>query len=250
METERQLGVGLRGERDPAGAGDRQARRCHFHFAAHLVAAERERPADLPDRLARHRQIRDPELDVVARRLERAAAADRKIDRAGRAQLRVIEGGDVGHRQTAADRVERIRPIPPDKRRSGDGPGRFGERYAIEPDARPVEPQRGRAFFERLRVGGAPLDGHRAEADRALVRPRQVELAREVARHRIVVDLEGVPHAVEVAPRDPEARVDLFAAVAAWVPEREASVRANLGVADPDRAVADGDVAVLDDDAP
>ena len=96
MEPERQLGVGLRGERDAAGAGDRQARRRDVDFAAQLVAAERERPADLPDRFARHRQIVDPELDVVARRLERAAAAGRELDRAGRAQLRVVEGGDVG----------------------------------------------------------------------------------------------------------------------------------------------------------
>ena len=104
------------------------------------------------------------------------------------------------------------------------------------PDA--VEPQRGRALLERLAVGGAPLDGHRAEAERALVLARQVELAGEPARHRIVVDLERVPQAVEVAPRDPEARVDLLAAVAARVAEREASVGADLGVADPDRAVA------------
>ena len=53
VEPERELGVGLRRQRDAAGAGQREARRRGVHVAAQFVAAQRERAGDLADARAR-----------------------------------------------------------------------------------------------------------------------------------------------------------------------------------------------------
>ena len=58
-----------------------------------------------------------------------------------------------------------------------------------------------------------------------------MELARQQAGHRILVDAERVTQAVEIAPRDADARVDLLAAIVARIAEREQAVGADLRIA-------------------
>src|SRR5262245_30416196 len=82
-----------------------------------------------------------------------------------------------------------------------------------------------------------------------LVLAGEVELAAHLPGDRVVVDLERVTQAVELAPDDAEPRVDLVAAVIAWIAEREGSVGVNLRVAEADETVRDRHVVVLDDDA-
>ena len=48
-----------------------------------------------------------------------------------------------------------------------------------------------------------------------------MELARQRARHRIVLEVERVEQIGHRPPVDPDARVDLLAAVAARIAERE-----------------------------
>ena len=67
VEAERQLGVGLRRQRDAAGAGEREPRRGGVDLAAELVAAKRQRAGDLADAFLADGQIVDAEPHVVAR---------------------------------------------------------------------------------------------------------------------------------------------------------------------------------------
>ena len=70
-----------------------------------------------------------------------------------------------------------------------------------------------------------------AEAERPLVRAVEVELAGHQTLHRIVVELERVAKVGERPAIEPDARVDLLAAVLARVAERELAVGANLRLA-------------------
>ena len=92
------------------------------------------------------------------------------------------------------------------------------------------------------------LDRHAAESERRFIGAGEVKLAAEPARYRIVVDLEGVAQAVDVASDHAESGVDLFAAVFARIAEREQAVGADLGSGVLDEAVGHRHVAVLDDD--
>ena len=77
------------------------------------------------------------------------------------------------------------------------------------------------ALLKRLAVGHAVVDRHPAKTDRTLVFARQVELAGEQARHRVIVDLERVAQGLDVAAHDANTRVDFLAAVVSREPERE-----------------------------
>ena len=76
----------------------------------------------------------------------------------------------------------------------------------------------------------------------------ELVLARHRALDRIVVELERVAQIAQRPPADADARVDLVAAVAPRVAERELAVGANLGVAGGHDRVRHEDVAVLDRD--
>ena len=237
MEPERDLRVGLRRQRDAPRAGDRQARRRGVDVAAQLLAAERQRAGDLADAFFGDEQIVDAEPDVVARRVERAAAAGGELGEARqrRARIRQKASRSTGMRRPSA--LNEYVESQPTNAAPVTVPA-LGDREVVEPHARAVEPQRRRRLLKRLAVRDAVVDRHAAEADGPLVLAGQMELAGQQAGHRIVVDLERVPQAVEVAARDAEPRVDLLAAVVARIAEREEAVGANLRVAQPHDAVA------------
>src|SRR5207249_3727093 len=80
METKRDLGVRLRRQGDAAGAEDVEPRRRRRHLAAQLLAAHRERPGDLADAFFTDEQPVAAEPDIVARLIERTAAAGCEFD--------------------------------------------------------------------------------------------------------------------------------------------------------------------------
>ncbi len=75
-----------------------------------------------------------------------------------------------------------------------------------------------------------------------------MELTRQQARHRVLVDSERMPQGIHVTPHDANPRVDLLASVVARVPEREATFGAYLGVVAANRPFGYGDVVVLHHD--
>ena len=249
VETKRDLGVRLRRQGDAAGAEDVEPRRRRGHFAAQLLAAHRERPGDLADPLFTDEQSVAAKPHVVARLTEGAAAAGREFDEAReRRRVGKREGRDLFGRNAAAVRVEGVRRVPPDERGAGQRPAVLVDGDAVEPHACAIEPQRGGRFLERLGVRGPVVDRHAAEADRMLVFAGEVEFAGERPGHQIVVELKGVAQALEVAPHDAEARVDLLPAIVARIPEREHAVGVNLGRVMPHHGIGHLHVRVLDDD--
>ena len=120
VEPERELRVGLRRQRDAARAGERQPRRRGVDLAAQLVAAQRERAGDLPDAFFADEQIVDAEPDVVARRVERAAAAGRELGEPDSGARGYASERDLLDRNAPAVGVERVGRIPADERRAGD----------------------------------------------------------------------------------------------------------------------------------
>ncbi len=177
VEAERQLAVGFLVQRDAADPGDREARRRDVGLAIDFLSAKRERAGDQAHRLLADRQLVDPEPHVVARVLERAAAGSGKFDDACRLRLRKRERRDAFGRNTPAVGVEGIRAVPSDEGRTRDRAGRFGDARGVEPDAVAVEPERRRAFLERLAIGDAVVDRHGAESNRPLVVAGEMKLA-------------------------------------------------------------------------
>ena len=108
------------------------------------------------------------------------------------------------------------------------------------------EPGRG---LERLAVCEAVVDRQRAEAERALIRPVEVVLARHDALDVVVVDVERVLEIGSRPLRHADAAVDLFALVAPRKSEREAAVDGDLAAVLLHAAAGDIDIRVLDDEA-
>src|ERR1019366_6902536 len=141
--------------------------------------------------------------DVVPRLIEGAAAAGRELHDAGeRRRFRKRERRDALDRYATAVGVERIGRVPPALRRAGDGAAVLLDLDPVEPYASAVEPQRRGRFLKRLAVGRAAVDRHAAEADGPLVLAGEVEVSRQEAVDRIVVELKRVTQAVDVAPHD------------------------------------------------
>ncbi len=181
VEAERQLGIGFRRQRDVAGAGERQARRRGVDLPAQIRAAQGERAVHLADALLADEQIVDTEAEVVARRVERAAAGRRHVRHARERRARILHEGQVFDGNAAAVGVERVGGIPADERRAVHRARALRHRQVVEPHAAPVEAKRRGHLLKRLAVRDAVVDRHRAEADRTLVAAREMELARQLA---------------------------------------------------------------------
>src|SRR5438045_1392431 len=82
------------------------------------------------------------------------------------------------------------------------------------------------------------------------VLPGQMKLSGEEACDRVVVEVERVPQALEIAPHDAEARVDLLPSVVARIAEREEPVRMDLRAGAAHDAVGYADVRVFDEQVP
>ena len=157
-------------------------------------------PVTWPTGFLGDEQIVDAEPHVVARIVEGAAAAGRELDQAGRLRAGDTRTRRLLDRNAAAVGVERIGARPSRRRRRRSiVPGRLGDVDAVEPDAGAVEAQRrGRpSRTARRRRRRRRWSSRRSRA--ALVLAGQMELAGQAARHRLVVDLERVAQAVEIA---------------------------------------------------
>ena len=167
-----------------------------------------------------------------------------------------MSGGRVGERrdrqrldrEAAAIGVERVGTVPADVGRAGDAAATFDDVDGVEANAAAFEAQAGGRRRKRLAVRRAVVDRHAAEAERPRVRTVQVEITRQRAVHRIVLEIERVEQVGQRAPLDPNARVDLLAAVAARVTEREEARHVDPRSAAGHHGLADVGVRVLDDD--
>ena len=77
-----------------------------------------------------------------------------------------------------------------------------------------------------------------------------MKVSGEETRDRIVVELERMPQAVEIAPHDAEARVDFLPPVVARITEREQAVRMDLRGAAAHDAVGDAHISIFDEQMP
>ena len=75
-----------------------------------------------------------------------------------------------------------------------------------------------------------------------------MELARQLTGNRILVELEGVPEAVNVSSCHTNARIDLLSAILARVPQRKKPCGVNLGSGAANDAARDVHVRVLHHD--
>jgi hypothetical protein len=84
VKPEGDFRVGLRRQRDAAGAGDRQPRRCRGDLSVQLAAAAGQGSGNLSHAFLCDEQIVEAEPDVVPRQIERAAPAGGELDHARR----------------------------------------------------------------------------------------------------------------------------------------------------------------------
>ncbi len=177
-DAERQVRVSHVLQRDAAGARHGQPRRGCVELIGQQLVAHRQPTGDLADALVTKKQILNVHLDVVARLLERAAAARRKIKDAGPrrevGKRRESEGLDP---ELPALGAERVGPVPRDVRRPGDDPRRLGRLRAFEANAVAFEAQACRCGFEALAVGRPIVDVHPAEAEGTRVGTVEMEVA-------------------------------------------------------------------------
>ncbi len=144
--------------------------------------------------------------------------------------------------------IERVGRIPPDEGGAGNRPAVLLDGEAVETDAGRLEAQRGGRRSEGLAVRDQMVERHAAEADRAQIASREMELPRQRAGHGILVDAERVTQRIQIATHDADPRIDFVAAVVARKPEREQAVEVHLRVVERDDAVGHPHVVVLDDD--
>ena len=83
VKAEGDFGVGLGGQGNPSGAGDREPRRRRRDVATQLLAAQRERPRHLADTFFANEHAAGAEPHVIARLIEGAAAAGREFAEPG-----------------------------------------------------------------------------------------------------------------------------------------------------------------------
>ena len=119
--------------------------------------------------------------------------------------------------------VERVGPIPAHIGRARAAAAVLEELDGVEAHAGALETQHRRRRLEGLAVGDAVRDRHLAEAERRQVAAVDVKLAGQPPVDVVVVELERMAQVGDGPPRDAHARVDLFAAVPPWIPERKAS---------------------------
>ncbi|MEZ5418383.1 MAG: hypothetical protein R2708_13675 [Vicinamibacterales bacterium] len=246
-QAHRHLDLTGLGEAELSRPRCRQARRGDVEAVEHGQAAQADLRRHLTDALLADEQVRDVDLDVVAGLVERAAAGGAEVGEAGQRR----QGREVGQiervdRQPAAVGVERIGTGPGDVGGAGDGAAGLLHLQAVEPDARPLEAQAGDTRGEGLVVGDAAVEGDPSETDRFLVLAVEANLAAERAEHRVVVELESGAEVGQRPLRGADAGVDLGAAVAARIAERELAVDVEARLALGDHGLAHERVGVLD----
>ena len=104
-EPERQLGVHLVGQRDPAGARHDESWRRRLEFGGQQFAAQRQPAGELADALVGGEEIVDAHSHVVARHVERARAGRRELQhvpRAAHAERRRVASDSTGIRAPSA----------------------------------------------------------------------------------------------------------------------------------------------------
>ena len=246
-QPHRHLDLAGVGEPELPRARGRQPRRGDVEAVEHVEPAQGHLRGHLADALVADEQVGDADLDVVAGLLEGAAAGGAEVGEAGQRRL----PGEIGqvervHGQAAAVGVERIGAVPAHVGGAGDGGAGLLDLEPVEADTGALEAQAGHGRGERLVVGAAAIERQPAEAERLLVLAVEVELAADRAEHRVVVQFESgaeVGHR-PLAGADPG--VDLFAAVAPRVAQREAAFDVEARVPGAHHRPGQMRVAVLD----
>ena len=190
-EPQRHLGIHLVGQRDPARAGDDEARGGGFELERQHVAANLMRPVSWPMPSSPANRSSTAELDVVARLVERAGARRGELRQAGRAAPAetTLTSDSTGIARAVG--VERIRAVPADERRAGDAAGAFlmssrrGARRCLR-----IAAARSRCRTSRRRR--AVLDLHRPKPNGRQVLAVERGTRPTAAVHLVVVELEGV----------------------------------------------------------
>ena len=141
-EADRQFGVHLVGERNPARAGDDEPGRRHFEIERQEIAAQVEPSGELPDALVAGKQVVHGQLDVVARLVERAGARRVELQPAGERRARKRDADERLDRDRGAVGVERVVAVPTDVGRTLHPAGALPDVDVVEADARTLEAQR------------------------------------------------------------------------------------------------------------
>ena len=141
-EADRQFGVHLVGERNPARAGDDEPGRRHFEIERQEIAAQVEPAGELPDALVAGKQVVHGQLDVVARLVERAGARGVELQPAGERRARKRDADERLDRDRGAVGVERVVAVPTDVGRTLHPAGALPDVDVVEADARTLEAQR------------------------------------------------------------------------------------------------------------
>ena len=175
------------------GRRHRQTGRRGLEPHGHQLVVDAQIADDLADAFVGDEEIADRSAHVVARRVERPAAASREVEEPGDRTRRLLRGRERLDGNGARVEIERVGAVPADEGGAGSPTTALDGLDVLETGAVALETDAGRRRLERLAVRHAVGDLHPAEAVGREVIAVDVELAAERAVEVVVVQRERMP---------------------------------------------------------